>query len=154
MSSNNIGHSYQDEFSLQRKYSTHFWSLSREDMKRLLYSKGDLMNYIEGSHLPMHPQHTHFKRAVKILTDYVIPSSMEEFLEIYNLMEMECFCEHLFLAIRLNIVEPNLWQNSMLGLWMWEHSPEICSDCGLNRGYWCSPCKSISLIIIANTNNC
>ena len=143
ISANNDSHP-RGCFVMGKTYSDHFWSLKKEDIKRLVYAKGDMINFIDGSDTFIQPTSPHFKRALNKLSEFIIPNNMEEFLEIYSMIEWDWVCTHLYLAVRLSIMEPNPWQNLIMGLWLWEYDPEICPECGLNRGDWCCPCELVS----------
>ena len=62
--------------------------------------------------------------------------------------------ERLLLAVRLCILEPNEFQNLLLGIYMWEYAPEVCPYCGLNSGVWCDEGKySLTTYLLGQSNN-
>ena len=51
-------------------------------------------------------------------------------------------CETMLLAVRVKRIEPNQWQRFILGVFIHEHWPICCCECGLTPGFWCGECIS------------
>ena len=140
--------------STHHQFSSAFWAIERAEIQRLLHSKGDIAMYMPGSGNVIQINHAHYYRALDKLKNFILPRTMEEFVECYKWIEWDIVGERLLLAVRLCILEPNEFQNFLLGIYMWEYAPEVCPYCGLNSGVWCDEGKySLTTYLLGQSNN-
>ena len=86
-----------------------------------------------------------------MLKDFILPTT-GEYMEHYRFIEWDIVGERLLLAARFCLLDPNEFQNFLMGMYMWEYAPEVCAYCGLNSGIWCDEGKYY-FITINNLSN-
>ena len=108
---------------------------------------GDIITNVPCHQYSINTSHKHFERAMDILQRYPIPFSMEEYCQRFRFREWDMVCETMLLAVQVKRLEPNEWQRFILGIFIHEHHPICCCECGLTPGFWCGECISFMILL-------
>ena len=137
---------------MPHKYSLGFWEVERDQVEWLLHFKGEIAMYMLGSGTIIQINNVHCYRALDELSDFILPITVEGYVEHYRLIEWDTVEGRLLLTVRFCLLEPNEFQNFLMGLDMWEYAYEVCAYCDLNSGIWCAE-GMYSFIIIFHLSN-
>ena len=127
-----------------RYSTTSVWRQEEDFVKGLGLGDLDPIAYIKNSARPVKVGHQHFKRAIKSLEDFPIPSSPEELFELFRFREWDIVAEKMLQKMRLRLLKGNAFQNFLVSIYCYEHAASICDECGLIEGGWCG--KSLTLL--------
>ena len=133
-----VVHKYQEENPKEADWVSEAAAIGRKltECDKLV---GELLRQFDRDGGSVLPHHGHFGMAIKFLRSYKIPYNFEDFLADYHLSNWDIVGEILLLSIRMGVVTTITPMHCViLGIYLEEFGLEICSECGLSVGPWCS----------------
>jgi hypothetical protein len=129
----------------QKQISNILGLITKENSQKISDGLGGIMEHISGSSYGVKFEHPHVELALEIIAGYPFPKDFQDFYKCFRFREWDIVCEAVMVAVRLKRLVPNEFQHFLLGIYIAEHHPICCPDCGLTMGFWCGESFLITL---------